>query len=322
MALRNTIAIAWRRIFGSLTTSSAADEFRNMFDDEEYLESRVFQPLHKVVLEIGTETSKANMEQLLQLSTSSIDDVDADGRTALSWASARGDMEAVRTLLRFKADPNTPSYWGQSSLHWAAQNKGGNAMSILKALIEGGANVNALDYWNRTALTYVSGNHPSIESIKLLVEQGTALDVRDRRLRTALGYAARIGNFKHVQYLLAQGADPNIADEFNVLPMLEAVRNNFHDILRILLPVSDPLEIQPYGSSLLHWVAMYADAGTLDELSRGDLNMLFDGSELMRIDADSHRPQEIIAKRPNLPESMTTRLEGLVQKIEKLCIAG
>ena len=63
----------------------------------------------------------------------------------------------------------------------------------------------------------------------------------DRPLRAALGYAARIGKFNHTQYPLESGADPDIDDGFYVIPLLEAVKNNYHDILQIVLPVSDPL---------------------------------------------------------------------------------
>ena len=84
-----------------------------MFEDEDYLDSRVFQPLHKIVLGLLS----TNPEKQLQLSKAGIDDVDADGRTALSWAATRNDVEAVKPLLRFSADPNLPSYWGQTPLH-------------------------------------------------------------------------------------------------------------------------------------------------------------------------------------------------------------
>ena len=207
-----------------------------MFDDAEFLDSRNFQPLHKIVLGI----SVVSLEQHLQLSTGNIDAVDVDGRTALSWAAARGDFEAVKTLLSYRADPNVPSLWGQTSLHWAAQNKQQSLYLLLQILIEHGVEVNVIDYWNRTALIYASGN-TDLATIQLLVERNTILNVRDRRPRTALGYAARIGNFPHVEYLLSSGAEPNIPDEFNVLPLLEAVKNNFHEILALLVPVSNPL---------------------------------------------------------------------------------
>lgn len=290
---RTTTALAWRRIFGSLGEESTLNAFQSMFNDEEFLASRVFQPLHKIVLGF----SCVRLEDELSLTTSHIDDTDADGRTALSWAAMRGDFAAVSTSLRFGADTNMPSYWGQRPLHFATQNKRQSLLPILKALIEDGADVNALDYWNRTALIYTSGNHDSIDPLKLLCEHGTALDVRDRRLRTSLGYAARLGNLQHAQYLVALGADPQLPDEFNVLPLLEAVKNNFHDILRLLIPVTDPLQIKPYDSSLLHWVADYSDKTTLAIIQEHPASRLFQGTEVTMVDKDGLIPQELYELR-------------------------
>ena len=284
-----------------------------MFEDEEFLESRSFQPLHKIVLGL----SSVSLEQHLQLSTSNIDAVDADGRTALSWAATRGDLHAVRTLLQYGADPNIPSFYGQQSLHWAAQNKRQSPYQILEALIEGGAEINAIDYWNRTALTYASGN-TDLAPIKLLVKKGTALNVRDRRLRTALGYAARMGDFQHVEYLLESGADPDIPDEFNVMPLLEAVKNNFHDILKLLLPVSNPLQVRPYGSSLLHWIAIHADSATIEIVERSSFRQLFDCSDIDWANAEGQIPQELLDHRTLLGEREKQGFAILITKISEL----
>ncbi len=70
--------------------------------------------------------------QLRMKETSSINAVDADGRTALSWAATRGDIEVVVLLLRYGADPNVPSHCGQCPLHWAAQNKRQNPCPIMQ----------------------------------------------------------------------------------------------------------------------------------------------------------------------------------------------
>ena len=310
---RTTIAIAWRRIFGGLGAASNTDTFQRMFDDDEFLDTRDFQPLHKIVLGI----SIVSLEQHLQLSTSNIDAVDVDGRTALSWAATRGDFEAVKTLLSYCADPNVPSYYGQTSLHWAAQNKWQSPYQILKVLIEHGTEVNAIDYWNRTALIYASGN-TDLATVQLLVERNTVLNVRDRRLCTALGYAARMGNFKHAQYLLSSGAEPNIPDEFNVLPLFESVKNNFHDILALLAPVSNPLQVQPYGSSLLHWIATYADRKTMEILQKTSFETLFESYNIDLTNAEDLTPQDIADQRAEGGEYERQQFRDLIQAISDM----
>lgn len=315
---RTTIALAWRRVFGNLAEESTISALRVMFEDEEFLDSRVFQPLHKIILGM----SGAKLEEQLLLTTSSIDDTDADGRTALSWAATRGDLGSVTTLLRFGADPNIPSCWAQSPLHFAAQNKRATLMPILQALIDNGAEVNAVDYWNRTALTYASGNHASTAPLQLLVECGTALNVRDRRLRTALGYAARLCNFQHAEYLLQSGADPHLPDEFNVLPLLEAVKNNQHMVLRLLLPVSSPRSIVPYDSSLLHWIAAYSDGTAINTILEHFSGDLFDGCEVYMSNREGFLPEELFQQRSYRPKELEANFETLMQKVFELNKVG
>ena len=56
-----------------------------LFSETDYLESQHFTKLHKIVLKlIPTE-----LEQELEISTSTIDSADSTERTALAWASAR-----------------------------------------------------------------------------------------------------------------------------------------------------------------------------------------------------------------------------------------
>ncbi|PVH78874.1 ankyrin [Cadophora sp. DSE1049] len=261
----SAVAIAWRRIFGALSGAAAKDVFGTMFDDEEFLESRVFQPLHKIVLAIST----MNLEQQLELSTSSINDVDAD-------------------------DHPCP---------------------IIQDLIDHGAQTDAIDFWNRTALTYASGNHTSLAPVQLLVDHRTPLDVRDRRLRTALGYAVRLGNLLLVEYLPLLGADPNLPDEFNVLPLLDAVKNNYHDMLTLLIPVSCPIEIHPFGSTLLHWIARYGDQTTFKIFQKSPQNSLFSQTATTDLDKMAFTAQDVFDQRLRLSESDKTAFALLIQKI-------
>lgn len=73
-----------------------------MFDDEDRLESRTFPAIHKTVRGLVN----SDLRQQLELSTATIDDKDADGRTAISWAAAKRDANAVKILLQFGANPN------------------------------------------------------------------------------------------------------------------------------------------------------------------------------------------------------------------------
>jgi ankyrin repeat protein len=145
----SSISIAWERIFGRFSeSSSTASTWCGMFYDEDYLESRNFSPLHKVVLSLA----RGDLRQQLEASTSTIDDRDADGLTALHWATARGNVDAVKVLLEFGAAPNVYSRRGLSPLTWAAQSPSARRAEIVQELLNHGADVNHPDSYNRTPL--------------------------------------------------------------------------------------------------------------------------------------------------------------------------
>ena len=236
-----------------------------MFDGEDHLESRAYPSLHKIIF----GQSRIDLRQQLELSTSTIDDKDSDGRTALSWASTRGDTEAVNLLLEFGTDPNVCSGRGQSPLHWAAQCHTLACSEILQALLNSDADVNCVDYYQRTALIYASCCQDDPACLKPLIRRGADLNAQDCHKRTPLGYAARMGKSETLKLLLSCGADHHISDSWGVEPLFEAVRQNYHHILQALLQRDvNPTSRAANGMSFQHLAALYGDVETLHILAK------------------------------------------------------
>ena len=84
-----------------------------------------------------------------------------------------------------------------------------NNIKKVQSYLEQGANCNALDSYDRTALinASVSGYN---DIAKLLIEEGTDVNIRDKAGATALMYTARDTNYEMVEFLLKNGADVNI----------------------------------------------------------------------------------------------------------------
>jgi ankyrin repeat protein len=263
---RTSVAIAWTRILGNFVTQQSIDTWRSMFDSEEYLESRVFPSLTKIILGLV----KADLRTQLELSTNGINEVDTEGRTPLSWAAARGDLDAVKTLLRFHADPNVFSSRGQSPLHFTGQNEFSSCGAIMDALLLAGAEANAVDHWKRTALIYAACNQNAVAPIKLLVDHGADLDAQDLHERTPLSYAARMSRRETLLYLLDSGADPSVPDNWGVTPLMEAIQQNNHDVQRILLRYPISLQTRSKKTSVLLEAATHADLETLKILAEYD----------------------------------------------------
>jgi ankyrin repeat protein len=277
-----------------------------MFDDEDHLESRTFPAIHKTVLGLV----HSDLRQQLELSTATIDDKDADGRTALSWAAAKGDADAVKILLQFGANPNVCSRKGQSPLHWGGQNPSERCVEIIQALLDHGADVNLVDQWNRTVLVNAAADNGDPECLKRLVDAGADINWRDCHKRTSLGYAAKRGVARAVEFFLSRGADPHIPDHWGYTPLCEAVHENHHQVLRILLQVNGMITTAKTkeGKSILHIAALHGDIETLHALKDGRLEVL---NPLER-DNEGLSPRELFDSREDTDPALEEAFVALV----------
>ncbi|KAI9666521.1 MAG: hypothetical protein M1821_004457 [Bathelium mastoideum] len=290
---QSSVELAWIRIFGKLADERALEAMQTLFEDEEFFETREFPPLHKIVLGLnGTDLALH-----LQLTTSTINDVDADGRTALSWAAARGDDQILLQLLKSGADPNKPAPCGRTPLHWASQS---SSMLSIKWLLHYAADVNAVDKWLRTPLIYASCNHalddPSL--IQLIVDTGANLDFQDCRERTALGYAVKHNQPLTCAALLEAGANLNLADNWGFKPLFEALKPEYASTLDCLLKHaknwSQPLSGTTINNqSILHLLAAQADSATLERFNDAD----FAGVDYDLQDEDGHTADILLRQR-------------------------
>jgi ankyrin repeat protein len=299
--IRSAIHIAWTRIFGKLADESTTEAFSTMFGDEEYLDSRQFPPFHKIVLGLNG----ANLAEQLDLTADRIDDRDADGRTALSWAAARGDDDAVSQLLRVKANPDIAGHDRRTPLHWAAQS--GNSRT-LEILLKHNANMKLKDQWKRTPLQYASCNHNDTRYLEILIAHGADVNAQDCHERTALGYAAKHNHHESVKCLLENDADPTIADNWGFTPLFEAAKSTHNESLRQLVQYPARYGGQTIQKqSLLHVIAAHGDQGTVRLLNPSNLRHL----DWSQRDHQGHTPMDLFRKRRVKPFGLAEVFENL-----------
>jgi ankyrin repeat protein len=153
-------------------------------------------------------------------------------------AAARGDREAVKTLLKNAADVNAAQGDGMTALHWAAMNgdaemarmlivAGANVKAttrlgtytplylasqqghgaIIHALITAGGNVNA-GTANGTSPLMVAAASGAIDAVRVLIDNGANVNAQDGvRLQTPLMYAAASNRPAVIALLASKGAD-------------------------------------------------------------------------------------------------------------------
>ena len=118
-------------------------------------------------------------------------------------AVKRGDVGAVRTLLRAKADANVADPDGTSALHWAVRR---DDVAAAEALLGAGASARAENRYGVTPLALATTNG-SAAVIERLLAAGADVNATQPGGETALMTAARAGNAGAVRALLARGAN-------------------------------------------------------------------------------------------------------------------
>lgn len=156
--------MVWNYINIFSGTKKAGEKLRGVFSDARQLERCQFSPLHRIVLKFVI----MDLEPALTLSTTEIDCVDKSGRTALSWATERGDIDAVRVLLQYGANPNGSDVLGLSPLHYAY------TPLQTKEFAAWGSDVEAWDQILAFSAVYMSCTRwePNYAIIRLLLKHG------------------------------------------------------------------------------------------------------------------------------------------------------
>jgi ankyrin repeat protein len=133
-----------------------------------------------------------------------------DGATALHWAAHWDDLETAELLIRAGADVNAQNELGATPL-WLASVTGNAGM--IDKLLRAGANPNVALTVGETPLMTASRSG-RVEAVKLLLAGGAKVNVAERsRNQTALMWAAGQQHAKVAQVLVEAGADLHARSE-------------------------------------------------------------------------------------------------------------
>jgi ankyrin repeat protein len=128
------------------------------------------------------------------------------GINPLHAAAYSGNIEVARKLIEY--DPayiNAKDGDGWTPLYWASEGHNFKDGSVLRLLLEHGADINVRTKAGRTPLHRASYNG-ALEVVRLLLEHGSGVKVKDKFGETALQNAAEEGHDKVVELLREHGA--------------------------------------------------------------------------------------------------------------------
>jgi len=261
------------------------------------------------LVEAARNSDRDALRTLLQ-KKADVNATEADGSTALHWASYRDDLESADLLIRAGAKVNTANDLGVTPL-WNASLNGSEAM--VRRLLEAGANPNAAllkgetpvmvaarggypvvveqllakdtnpnahGARGQTALMWaVAQEHPDV--VKVLLAHGVDIQARsevwsevmavpphgnldfNRAIphggETALMFAARVGDLASAKLLVAAGANVNDADAWGVSATVLAAHSDFEELVEFLLAKGADPNLAGAGFTALHEAIMRRD---------------------------------------------------------------
>ncbi|KAL3456695.1 ankyrin repeat-containing domain protein [Aspergillus heterothallicus] len=227
-----------------------------------------FSDLHKIVCGLSLK----DLDEALLSSPQSMDVTDALGRTPLLWAAVRGDATEVAILLAHGANPNILDAQLAPPISYAADRR---HATCVRLLLEAGAETVPIlpnGYIGGSALNCAARNASDPLVLKNLLDFGADIEAAGVDGRTSLIHVARTDNVSPTVLLLEYGANINATSASNQTPLITAIINNSHRVLKLLLDrwmeySECPRLKEP---NLLEVAALYGDQQTLRILAGAD----------------------------------------------------
>lgn len=187
----------------------------------------------KNCLHLAAMTGRAhNIRLILQTSPNLVSIRDRKSMTPIAYACKFGHVEAVKTLLEFKAKLNVGA--GQTRMTPVMYASAYGHYPLVEFLLDAKARVLGKDKFKRTALTVaVRNGHTKIAS--LLLQRGSEWDHVDSSMNTPLHYAAAYGWLDSIDLLLKAGADVNAQNSWKISPINIAMLKNHHGCVKRFL---------------------------------------------------------------------------------------
>lgn len=203
---------------------------------------------------------------------------DGYGRTPLVYSVLSDAIDCCQLLLQAGAVVDATDTDGRTAVHWAAFQ---GSSKMLKMFLEQAGNVLAQDSEGRTPL-HLSTGAESSKCIKQIIKRLPAgdgsIDTLDNDQMTAAHWCAFHGHHKHLDLLIAAGANLAIPDGEGKLPIHWTSANaNTKTLAKIYAVVPDTLNVKDNeGRTLLHLAV--ADGSmpivqALLDIGQGDISL-------------------------------------------------
>ncbi len=188
-----------------------------------------------------------------------VNNIRADGATALLWAAHWNDLETVDLLLANGASVNVAEDQGVTPLTRACEN---SSPEMVSKLLQAGANPNK-NQLNGLSPVIIAAGTGNLQVIKALIEAGADVNARiEITGQTALMWAASESHHDAMEALIAAGADINASSNLGFTPLLFVTRND--DIKGAKILISAGADVNQVGSDGTSTVALAVVSGNAE----------------------------------------------------------
>lgn len=210
------------------------------------------------------------------------------GNTRLKDACLRGDIDAVRNLLKTNnVNVNYQNSGRVSPLYCACQN---GHINIVKLLLENGASIDIEMYGGFTPL-YVACQNGHIDIVKLLLEQGASINNEMNSGATPLYVACERGQTDIVKLLLEHGASIDKEKDGGLTPLHVACYFGRIEVVSLLLDQGANHKLKTHGGKTAKDYAQ--------EKGYFDIVKLFPAKKKTEPPQDSKKPNQKEIEPPN-----------------------
>ncbi|MBN3319266.1 RAI14 protein, partial [Atractosteus spatula] len=189
--------------------------------------------------------------------------LDSEGKSALHWAAAKGQVECLGVILAHGADASVPDASGSSPLHLAAKNN--NQECALK-LIQSKCVIEALDSTGKTALHHAAAIG-SVPIVQLLCEHKCPVNIKDVDGCTPLLLSARHAHTEVCRSLIDHRADINTCDKNGRTAVMLASESSSLPTVEVLIQKGVDLRlVDTLGHDVLHYAKLSGNAEVVNLL--------------------------------------------------------
>jgi ankyrin repeat protein len=250
-----------------------------------------------------------------------LDDQAFDGKTALSWAARRGDLEAVNLLLSHGADPTIYDLRGNAPLHSAACS---TDWRCIPALLKHGADALHNNSRNESPVNYALFYADDPHYLQPLLDAGADVNGRDYHGDTPLITATyraptsppvpAFGAVNCVDYLIQRGANTELASAEGNTPLLNAIiHNNCGAVLTLFQSGADHRVRNATGDTILHLTARHGDLALVQILSSTAAKL--QNMDTEAINNEGYTPKEVVRSRVKYVEGFSEAFDELLMKV-------